>query len=241
MRTMRYYAVDDVQEPRYSGTYNASNRWGLPGIHCPLCHSVWSYGVDAYPSADLSHLQDQAKYSARLEEDYAEFERLREQVRPLVPPGVPLWPGTKFGPLVGTASGEFGPFLLYYPWKLLMRGDALRHMQAEGVQGLKGCHTLLRFRKKDPPELLELELLPRGHFHPDCLLADREPPCQKCGRIGWKRPDEMILSASSLPADLDVFRLEDFLTTIIASERFVETARRLGYEQDIVFRELPVR
>ena len=28
---------------------------------------------------------------------------------------------------------------------------------------------------------------------------------------------------------------------IIATERFVEAVRRLGYEQDIAFQELPVR
>lgn len=241
MKTMRYYAVEDVQEPRYSGTFNASHQWRLPGIHCPMCNATWSTGVDAYPSADLSHLPDQVKYSARLEEDYAEFERLREQIRPLVPPGVPLWPGTKFGPLKGSARGEFGPLYMYFFYAMLMRGEALRRMQAEGVQGLKGCRTKVAFRKKDPPELLELELLPRGNMHPDCLPTDRPPPCTKCGRRGWRRPDDLILSAASLPTDLDVFRLEDFLTTIIASERFVETVRRLGYEQDIVFRELPVR
>jgi uncharacterized double-CXXCG motif protein len=238
---MRYYLVDDVREPRYSGTYNVSRRWLLPGAHCPKCDAVWSTTVDAYPCVDLSQLPDQEKYSARLEEDYAEFERLREQVRPLAPPDVPLWPGTSFGPLIGTAQGEFGPFFLYHPWLLMMRREALERMQAEGVQGLKGCRAHLRFRKKNPPELLELELLPRGHVHPDCLPPDRPPPCPKCGRFGWKRPDELILSAFSLPRELDVFRLEDFLTAIIASERFVETARRLGYGQDIVFRELPLR
>jgi uncharacterized double-CXXCG motif protein len=190
---------------------------------------------------DLSQLAEQARYSARLEEDYTEFERLREQVRPLVPSGVPLWPGTQLGPLTGTARGEFGPLVMYYPWTLLMRREALDRLQAEGVQGLKGCRTALRFRKKDPPELLELELLPQGRVHPDCLPADRPPLCTKCGRMAWKRPDELILDAASLPQELDVFRLGDFLTAIIATERFVETSRRLGYEQDIVFRELPLR
>ncbi|WP_224245007.1 SitI6 family double-CXXCG motif immunity protein [Hyalangium gracile] len=238
---MRYYQVDGVREPRYSGSYWAEHRWGLPGVHCPQCDAVWSSNVDAYPSVDLSRLPDQEKYTARLEENYAEFERLREQVRPLVPPGVPLWPGTELGPLTGTAQGEFGPFFLYSSWLLLMRREALERLQAEGVQGLKGCRTELRFRQKNPPELLELELLPRGQAHPDCLPEYRPEPCTKCGRKGWKRPEELILRASSVPPELDAFRLEDFPTAIIASERFVETVRRLGYEQDILFRELPLR
>ncbi|MFL5344492.1 MAG: double-CXXCG motif protein [Hyalangium sp.] len=238
---MRYYKVDDVREPRYSGSYSAAQRWSLPGVHCPVCHAIWGGLSDAYPSADLSQLPDQEKYVARLEEDYAEFERLREQVRPLVPPGVPLWPGTALGPLTGTAQGEFGPFLMHYPWALLLRREVLERLQAEGVQGLKGCRTELRFRKKNPPELLELELLPRGRVHPDCLPENSPAPCVKCGRKGWKRPEELVLSVSSLPQQMDVFRLDEFPTAIIASERFVETSRRLGYEQDIVFRELLLR
>lgn len=238
---MRYYRLDGVPFRRYSAYYIADHQWGLPGVHCPGCDGIWSTIADAYPSVDLSHLPDQAKYSARLEKDYAEFERLREQVRPLVPPGVHLWPGTGFGPMQGTVRGDIGPFLLHNPWELLMRREALERMQAEGVRGLKGCRTQLRFRKKNPPELLELELLPRGQFHPDCLPPDRPPPCPKCERRGWKLPESPLLRADSLPTDLDVFRLEDFLTLIVASERFVEAARRLGYEEDLVFRELPLR
>jgi uncharacterized double-CXXCG motif protein len=238
---MRYYLVDDIRAPRYSGSYDASHKWCLPGVHCPLCDAIWSMGSDAYPSVDLSHLPDQSKYAARLEKNYAEFERLREQVRPLVPPGVPLWPGTYFGPLQGTAQGEFGPFFMYYSWRLLVRREALEQLQAQGVRNLKGCRTELRFRQKNPPELLDLELLPRGQMHPDCLPADRPPPCSKCGRKGWKRPEEPILDAGSLPKELDLFRIGDFMTMIVGTERFVETARRLGYEQDIVFRELPLR
>jgi uncharacterized double-CXXCG motif protein len=201
---------------------------------------AWTGG--AYPSVDLSHLptQEQKKYSARVEEDYAEFERLREQVRPLVPVGVDLWPGTQFGPLDGSAQGEFGPLVLALSWELLMRPEPLARLQAEGLRGLKGCRTALRFRKKNPPELLEMELLPRGQLHPDCL-PERPPPCPKCGRDYFKRPEELILDAATLPQDLDLFRLAGFLTMIIGTERFVEAVQRLGYEHDIAFRELPVR
>jgi hypothetical protein len=40
---------------------------------------------------------------------------------------------------------------------------------------------------------------------------------------------------------VDVFRLEDFMTMIITTERFIEAAQRLGYEQDLGYRELPLR
>jgi len=238
---MRFYWLRDVPTRRYSGSYDASNKWGLPGVHCPLCDAIWSTGSDRYPSVDLSHLPEQSKYSARLEKDYAEFERLREQVRPLAPAGVPLFPGTKFGPLVGTAQGEFGPLLMFHPWDLLIRREALEQLQAAGVQGLKGCRTELRFRRKNPPELLQPELLPRGHLHPDCLPANRLAPCARCGRTGLRLPEEPVLIGGSLPRDLDLFRVGDYTTMIVGTERFVDAARRLGFEQDILFHELPLR
>lgn len=238
---MRYFLLEGARTPHYSGTYVSEHRWYLPGVHCPVCGAIWSTTGDAYPSVDLSHLPEAEKYSARLEKSYSEFERLREQVRPLAPPGVHLWPGTQFGPMTGAAQGEFGPFTLYNPWELLMSREAVTRVLAEGVTGLKGCRVELRFRKKSPPDLLELELLPRGRLHRDCLPPDLAPPCGKCGRQGFTLPEEPILEASSLPTELDLFRLAGFSTLIIGTERFVETTRRLGYEQDLRFRELPTR
>lgn len=237
---MKFYELEPVKEPRFTGEYNASHRWGLPGIHCPSCHAIWSAGSDAYPCTDLSGLEERKKFRARLEEDYAEFERLCALVRPLAPSGVPLWPGTKFGPLVGTARGSFGQFLMQYAWTLLIRREALEQLQAEGVRGLLGCHTELRFRQKSAPELMELQLEPQGRLHPDCLPPDREPPCAKCGREGLTLPDHRILDAASLPSHLDLFRLTDFGTVIIATERFVDAVRRHGFEE-VSIRELPVR
>ncbi|WP_224370553.1 SitI6 family double-CXXCG motif immunity protein [Hyalangium versicolor] len=242
---MRFYMLGRVPVPHDSPYHTDERQWGLPGVRCPVCHAIWSIAGDDYPSVDLTHLPpvEQEKYSARCEEDYAEFERLREQVRSLVPPGVHLWPGTGFGPMTGSARGTFGPLVLAHSWTLLMQREPLERLQAKGLRGLKGCRAQLRFRKKNPPELLELEVLPRGRVHPDCLPPERPVPCPKCERIAWTRPaeSELILDASTLPQNLDLFRLEDFLTTLIASERFVQAVRTLGYEQDISFRELPVR
>jgi hypothetical protein len=39
---------------------------------------------------------------------------------------------------------------------------------------------------------------------------------------------------------LELFRLANFTTVIVASERFVQAVEHLGLE-DIVFKELPVR
>jgi uncharacterized double-CXXCG motif protein len=157
-----------------------------------------------------------------------------------VPPGAKLPPGTSFGPLEGRASGKFGPFTSQGNITWVARRDALEHLQADGVRGLLGCRTELRFRQKDPPELLELQIEPHGRLHPDCLPPDASPPCATCGRLGLTRPDEPILDAASLPTDLDLFRMGDFSTMVIGTERFMKAVRRLE-RPGIVFRELPTR
>src|SRR5690242_4450045 len=110
---MRFYWLRPSVTARHTGEINAAHRWKLPGVTCPACGATWGGGADAYPGVDLSVLAEQARLEeARLEEDFAEFERLRERVRPLAPPGVPLRPGTSFGPLVGTAKGQFGQLIM---------------------------------------------------------------------------------------------------------------------------------
>lgn len=239
---MRLYWLQDVPKRRYSATHTDGHTWCLPGASCPVCHLSGGTSANAYPSVDLSQLppRERKLYSARLEEDFVEFERLRDQVRPLVPEGVPLWPGTDFGPMTASIRGEVGPLVLDHPWTLLMRPESLQHLKEEGLQGLKGCRTALRFRTKNPPELLELELLPRGRFHEECLL-ERPFSCPRCERVKLQLPNEPVLDAATLPKNLDLFRLEDSPGMIVGTERFVEAVRRQGYAEDLLFRELPVR
>jgi uncharacterized double-CXXCG motif protein len=105
---------------------------------------------------------------------------------------------------------------------------------------LLGCRTQLRFRKKDAPELLELQVEPRGRLRPDCIPPDVPPPCPTCGRHGFSQPDEPILDAASLPTDLDLFRVGNFAGVMIGTERFLEAVRRLALD-GITFHELPAR
>jgi uncharacterized double-CXXCG motif protein len=195
----------------------------------------------AYPSVDLSsHPERKNLEEARLEEDFTEFERLRESVRHWVPGNV-LSPGTEFGVFEGTAFGTFGPLILPTSWIMMMRREALERLQAEGLQGLKGCRVELRFRqKKNPPELVELELLPLGLLHEDCIPSESREPCPRCGRWGFSLPKKPILKASTLPKDVALFRLANFPTVIVATERFVEAVRKLWPEEGLELSELPV-
>ncbi|MFY0564759.1 double-CXXCG motif protein [Archangium lansingense] len=144
------------------------------------------------------------------------------------------------GPIVGKAQGRFGQFVSPVPWILLVQREALEKLQAEGLRGLKGCRTDLRFRQRASPELLELELLPVGKVHPDCLPPTRKPPCARCGQNRIPLPDKLLLDASTLPNHLDLFRLEDYSTELICTERFVDACKRLGLG-GVVFHPLTTR
>ena len=196
-------------------------------------------GFTAYPSVDLSSFPERSAYEELQIGPIEEFVRLRELVRPLVPPGFQLPPGTTLGPLVGTATGTFSALYFYFVEMPLIRREALERLQAEGIRGLRGVPTELRFRQKKHPDLLELEIPPFGRLHPDCT-PERPPPCPACGRDAFTFPEDPILDAASLPTHTDLFRLSDFPTIFIATERFVDAVRRLELE-GAVFRELPLR
>jgi hypothetical protein len=74
-----------------------------------------------------------------------------------------------------------------------------------------------------------------GRFHSDCLPPS-EPPCPTCGvDKGYSIPEPYWLDAASLPEHVDIFRLADASTLIIANERLVDAVRRLGLD-GVVFK-----
>ncbi|WP_044192068.1 double-CXXCG motif protein [Hyalangium minutum] len=226
----RYYWIREAREPRQTGHLDASHPWGLPGLSCPTCGVTWAGSASAFPSVDLTSLPERAAFEKAQPEPLDEFARRRELVRPLVPPGAQLLPGVEFGPLEGTASGSFGQFFLQSAWMPLIRREAWERLQSAGLRGLRAFPTRLRFRQKNPPELLELELTAQGNLHPDCFLPEFPTRCAHCDRLGARRPEIMILEAASLPDQCDLFRLADFETTLIGTERFMNTVRRLGLD-----------
>ena len=236
---MRYFIVEEDKSSGYTGFVNAGHKWGLPGVDtCPACKATWAATSKAYPSVDLTPLAALADFAEARAEPLEEYERLRELVRPLLPPGAVVQPGSSFGPLVGNAQGRFGQFVSNYSDVLLVRREALEKLQAEGLRGLKGCRMEVRFRQRHSPELLELELLPVGRLHPKCLPPARAPPCTRCGRDGFSLPKQPVLDAATLPPELDLFRLLDMSTLVICTERFAEACQRLGLD-GIVFVPLP--
>jgi uncharacterized double-CXXCG motif protein len=235
----QYFVIKEDRSAGYTGFVEATNKWGLPGVHCPACDATWGGGF-SYPCVDLTPVADLADFKEPRPEPIEEYERLCELIRPLLPPGAILRPGSDFGPSVGKAQGRFGQFVMNYSWILMVQREALEKLQAEGLQGLKGCRAELRFRQRNSPELFELEILPMGRLHRDCMPPDFQPPCSHCGRNFVPLPDDLLLDATTLSRELDLFRLEDFAQVIVCTKRFADACKRLGLD-GVVFRPLPVK
>ncbi|MBZ4397923.1 double-CXXCG motif protein [Myxococcus sp. AS-1-15] len=239
----RFYWLDEDQgaATQHGGHVDAAHRWGLPGLlKCPTCEKSWAAAGHYYPGVDLAPLGElEREFRKARQEPFDEFARLRAMVLPLAPPGAVLPPGTTFGPLVGRCSGQL-PDFTWVVDELLLHRRVLDGLQSGGVRGLEAFPTEFRSRQKAPPDFLEVQLAHRGQFHPDCIPDGVSPPCTTCGRFALKRPDEPILDASSLPSDLDLFRVGNFATMVICTERFLDALSRVGGD-GLTWRELPVR
>ncbi|WP_164015705.1 double-CXXCG motif protein [Pyxidicoccus trucidator] len=240
---MRFYAIEADTAPPYSGDINGKYKWGLPGVElCPTCRTGGGIGALNHPCADLTSLPaaELKKLSDPWPVPREELSRLTELVRAFVPPGARLEAGAHLGPLTGKGSGHFGPLFVFYSSALLIRSEARVQLQDAGLRGLeRACPTLVRFRGKSPPELLDVQLEFQGLPHSDCVSPKSKPPCPTCGYADIRYLSPLVLDAASLPADLDVFRLrEEF--SIIVSERFKETVTRLELG-GVKFREVEAR
>jgi uncharacterized double-CXXCG motif protein len=127
-----------------------------------------------------------------------------------------------------------------YPWLLYARRETLEQLEGAGLRGLQSCPVDVRFRGKNPPELLQLQPEVHGRYHADCFPLHLKPPCPSCGTDDLRLPDTYWLEGASLPEHLDMFRPLRGPTFIFVTERFVETAQRLSLD-GVTFREVEPR
>jgi uncharacterized double-CXXCG motif protein len=241
---MKFYELQRDPSPRYTGNLNAAHKWALPGVDpCPVCDlQSEAHTMAQYPCVDLSVLppEDQEKLLDAWPVPHEEFNRRRELVRPLAPPGAVLQPGAVFGPLQGSGLGYFGQLIMQNPWSLCMRREALERLQEAGIRGLRGCPTQVRFRTKHAPDLRDIQLESHGRLHPDCIPPEK-PRCPTCNvDKGFVLPERYWFDAASLPEHVDIFRLGEDSGSIVANERLADTVRRLELD-GVVFKEIEAR
>lgn len=251
--------------PGTAKTYevNATRMWSLPGVECPACGQIWANSATTYPSIDLARWHRAHWYQLEGPVPFAEFERLRDALRPYVPGDIQLQPGTQFGPLVGTAYGVAGDFAGGDLGSLLVRRGALRRLRGAGIANLRavtprldqggvltpdelaclGIYLDVDLRTLDVhqarwEEFVELDIPPSVLLSDASYRVDPAGECSLCGRLGITI-ERIIVDLASLPQDADLFRPRQATGYILATERFVAAVEHLGLS-GLVAREVEV-
>lgn len=217
---------------------DATHQWGLPGVICPVCGNTWSNIGLAYPLVSLSELPFERDYRIPRAVPLDEFDFLKNRLVPFLPREIFVLPGTEFGPLVGKASGRFADFAWLNPWTLLIEQRAYLQLQRTGINLPLTASHKLAFRRKSHDSLVELQIEPHASLTLANALTDSSP-CPACQYSSLSLPEEIVIDESSLPTNVDLFRVRNFTTLILASVDFKNATVELGLT-GIDFQEVAV-
>jgi uncharacterized double-CXXCG motif protein len=175
----------------------------------------------------LSDFPDQERLRRGWSATVDEFERLiadlRQYLGSTLAPQIELRPGTMFGPLNCRGSGRrCGDFAYVLTETTLVTTDCFERLKGAGIRGLVPVEANLtvKARTSARPRLLELHVEPRAHLSKSCVER-WDPRCTRCG-LGGPRAVRRPLSivSSSLPSEVDLFRIHEWNTFVLVSDAF---------------------
>jgi uncharacterized double-CXXCG motif protein len=215
---------------------DARHAFALPGVRCDTCGRTWAVTGVEYPTVDVRQWRE--AMSTRHPVSVAEFRAMANHVASLTNSDLYLPPGTTLGPLEGTIHDNSTDVEWLTPWTILLSGSAISKLASESII-LQTAAAGLRRKDKTlwPESIHELELRPAGGL----LREEAEVPvCEVCGyrKLTW--PDHIVVNASTVPVGVQIFRVHDLPTLILASEQFVNAARALRLP-NLVFLPVDVR
>lgn len=234
---MKLFKIEQKQSN--SGWIDANHRWNLPGVDCPACKSAWGTTGLEYPSIDLTGLGEEVFYREARCEPLTKYLYLRKKIAESFPELPLLMPGTTFGSLVGIAiSNYLEGFVWRAWWTICLEAEALSKLNESNLSlpvMVKADLSLTESTK----EVFEFNLPLTGRLSNPVYDGIQPDYCSACGRDSGTLPDEIQVDRSSLSNDFDIFRLTNFTTIILATERFVEAVNSQQIK-GAVFREVKI-
>ncbi|MGE0887716.1 MAG: double-CXXCG motif protein [Blastocatellales bacterium] len=220
-----FEVVSSNSEISKCGLIDASHKWNLPGVKCRVCHTTWGNVGMAYPRVNLRGTKFEDAFIDPYPVELERLEELRQSIKHLVPEGLPLPPGTQFGPLIGIAEGPYCDFVWHHYWDILVKMEVINSLASEKTHLPKVSKPKLEFRGKYSANLVELQIEPLVTM---VFAQSSFNVCSACGRLNESRPEEIVIDSSKLPEDIDLFRVTNFSTVILANDRFVNSVKKLG-------------
>jgi uncharacterized double-CXXCG motif protein len=225
---MKFFEIREDEFRKKVPYIDAAHKWGLPGVQCPICNN-WRSNVGLeYPSVDLTNFTDEKFYRKARSEPLSEFLKLKQEIAGAFPQLPMLKPGATFGSSVGKAVGRrFDGFVWRAWWTICLEASALEKLKNSGLSLPNSVKAELKF-KKEEQEIFEFDLPLKGKLTNGVYDSIQLKYCDACGRDSASKPDEILIEHSSLPTDIDIFRISNFTTIILVTERFVKTVTDSG-------------
>lgn len=191
----------------------------LPGVSCPVCGAWATTGIQ-YPSVDASLVSSKLTNVPRTPVPLEEFDKMVRILRPILGVSRPVEPGASFGPLRGVATGRLGDFAWCNPWTVLLRESVWSRMRSWGID-VVGVPADLQFRDGEEESFVELEALPRANLERSLIPE----ACGTCGRLPIKKPDRLVLAASTFDRSIPLQRIRQLPTVFVVNEPFADYVR----------------
>lgn len=221
---MRIFSLREDDNRRNSGCIIGDHQWSLPGVSCFFCKSSWGGAGLEYPSVDLSGLSDERLFRVSRNEPLAVYLGLRSRIAEKFPQITLLQPGTLFGPISGRVQGKANGFIWQTPWTVCLDRGALDTLRARDLSLPIEVKVDLKAEKYD---IRELDLPLSGKLANPVYDGIELDYCSMCGRDSGTLPDEILIDKASISDDYDIFRVRNFPTRVLVTERFVDAIKSL--------------
>ena len=219
---MKYFVLKPTQRPSQSGG-RVFHKWYLPGVHCNVCRETWGMTGVQYPTVSLANHPIEQDLIRSKPLDTEEFAKLRQSLTPYVEDNSLLLPGTRFGPVCGNINEMINDIVWINRWTPLF-SDSFMNTLANKVQNLNRMVKTRVIALLDcDHHYYEAEIKCMGYLTVETGMR-RYVPCKGCGRVGFSTqdPTSLKLDKASIPPDVNLFRIFDLPTFIIATEHVVD-------------------
>jgi uncharacterized double-CXXCG motif protein len=225
---MDYFLIlpdDENWGTAFNDNIEANYMWTMPGVHCPICQQTWATLGVAYPLVDLSStsIRNQLEKPGVVEIEV--YEELKKVIKQIVPDGLPIPPGTEFGPVVGKITGPFGDFVWRQIWDPMMKVGPYANLNSTGLSIPMAIYPMLQHMVQG--QLFQLQIEPYGQLSSLSFIDRDVTPCPRCKRESRKL-EKVIVERDSVPDRLDMFRLRNYPTKILVSQRLRDSVEQFG-------------
>jgi hypothetical protein len=183
--------------------FEKSRPCAMPGLICPTC-GTWALMGAALPSFPVEAYSSLVNQLRRWPLPLDKWQKLRDELQPLLPPSQVVVPGLEVGPLEGRVLNPFRIGWIHM-WGFVV-AEELRDELATLAPQINAVEA--RFENPYGGRYYELEL--RCHAR---VIPTAETSCSTCGRRGGDYPKD-VLRLCDLP-NLPLFRVANFPTIIV--------------------------